>query len=1076
MTADPVPATPAGTTPTPAAPAHPRAHHAPAPGSVITVRDEDWLVTQVDTVHERASATDEHPTRTAHRITAQGLSELVRDTTAVFIDTIDTVHLRDPRNAPLINDRSPQYRDTRLWLESTLRKTDLPVTDQRLSVAAGMLIDPKNYQQTPVRKILSTDKLRPRLLIADAVGLGKTIEIGLILAELIKRGRGDRILIVTPKHVLEQMQQEMWTKFALPFVRLDSEGIRRIRQKLPATRNPFTYYKRAIISIDTLKSDRYLAHLRNHQWDAVVIDESHNVVNSGTLNNRLADTLAANTDALILASATPHNGRKEAFAELIRLLDPTAVRPDGTLDTAAVNELYVRRHRNSDEVAAEVGDEWAVRRPPQFVHVQASPEENALARELDEVWLHPRATAANPGAKAPTASGLFPWTLAKAFLSSPQALATSIANRRKTVESSQTPAAEAPSTPHTPTAGTSAAGTSDATTELAALDRLRSLTQAVIDAAEQARKSKKPQTGKYGALLTHLSETVGIGPKSDTRAVVFAERVQTLEALARDLPGDLGLKKDQVQILHGGLSDMEQQAIVEDFKTSGSRVRVLVTGDVASEGVNLHQQCHQLVHYDIPWSLIRIEQRNGRIDRYGQRTPPQITALVLEPESEAFAGDIRVLSRLIAKENEAHKVFGDAAALMGTFNADAEEKTVRKALMDGAGTREDLLDQVVPDADHAKVLDDDDLSDWFADIDFDDEDEDTPATNDTPAPTHTNQTDTPEPPRPGAAPTVHMDHATGLSLYGSPVDFLKDALIAEYQGQQSHAPDPTNPRAGGVSWKEWRDQGIAQLVPPSDLVRRLDDLPQTYRKERKIVELFKLATTQQVGRNMVEHARNDPDSPSLWPEAHFLGPLHPVLDWAADRTLAAVTEQARKQQAERGAIYAVRADVTCPIVGVHASLTNERGQTVTRTFSSLRFGAIETAQDLAETDDEDLMAFAQTHETVHAFLQDLGLDRAHQNTGALDTAALQRLVPVAVEAARDAVHPVFASATTHAQEQVETWMSRNAGWQQDAGNLINTAGNRRRTHEVSAEQALITAMAPAQTFVRPLVLVVPTHF
>ena len=99
----------------------------------------------------------------------------------------------------------------------------------------------------------------------------------MILAELIRRGRGERILIVTPCHVLEQMQHKMWSRFAIPFVRLDTLGIQRIRQKLPATRNPFTYFKRAVISIDTLKSDGYLASLRSHTWDAVVIDESHNL-------------------------------------------------------------------------------------------------------------------------------------------------------------------------------------------------------------------------------------------------------------------------------------------------------------------------------------------------------------------------------------------------------------------------------------------------------------------------------------------------------------------------------------------------------------------------------------------------------------------------------------------------------------------------------------------------------------------------------------------------------------------------------------------------------------------------------
>ena len=112
----------------------------------------------------------------------------------------------------------------------------------------------------------------------------------------------------------------MWTRFALPFVRLDSAGIQRVRQKLPATRNPFTYFKRVIISIDTLKSDRYLAHLQKQRWDAVVIDESHNLSNAATQNNRLARLLSRNTEALILASATPHNGE----GRLVRRAHPAA--------------------------------------------------------------------------------------------------------------------------------------------------------------------------------------------------------------------------------------------------------------------------------------------------------------------------------------------------------------------------------------------------------------------------------------------------------------------------------------------------------------------------------------------------------------------------------------------------------------------------------------------------------------------------------------------------------------------------------------------------------------------------------
>jgi hypothetical protein len=393
------------------------------PGSVVVVRDEEWLVTGVE------------PTQDGRLLRCQGLSELVRDTSASFYEGLDDIEVLDPAQASVVADDSPSYRQSRLWLEASLRKTAVPLDGNAITVSAEMLADSLGYQQTAVRKALDQANLRTRILLADAVGLGKTLEIGMILAELIRRGRGERILIVTPRHVLEQMQHEMWARFAIPFVRLDSLGIQRIRQKLPASRNPFTYFKRAIISIDTLKSDRYLASLRHHAWDAVVIDESHNLTNVSTLNNRLARALAPNTDALILASATPHNGKPESFAELIRLLEPTAVRPDGTVIQDEVRRLIIRRHRHSPEVASVVGADWAERNEPQNWLVPASAAENEVAQELDEVWLHPDSGAAPYSGATST---LFPWTLAKAFLSSPAALLETIRERIRRLGSSPT--------------------------------------------------------------------------------------------------------------------------------------------------------------------------------------------------------------------------------------------------------------------------------------------------------------------------------------------------------------------------------------------------------------------------------------------------------------------------------------------------------------------------------------------------------------------------------------------------------------------------------------------------------------
>ena len=386
---------------------------------MVRVRDEDWLVTQVSTTSD------------GMLVTVQGLSELVRDTTAQFSAGLDHIVPVDPRHTRVIADTSTRHRLSRLWLEATLRKTALPATSTDLAVVSDVLADPLAYQLTAVRQALDPANLRPRILLADTVGLGKTLEIGMILAELVRRGRGDRILIVTPRHVLEQMQHEMWSRFALPFVRLDSVGIQRVRRSVPASRNPFSVFHRAIISIDTLKSDRYLNHLRKQRWDAVVIDESHNVTNKGTLNNRLADILARQTDALILASATPHNGNPKSFAELIRLLEPTAVRADGSLDEEAVRRLVIRRHRHSDEVRDVVGGRWKERLTPVNKLVEPSPAEDAVVGELSRTWLHPDGASAPGGRKPATRGGdsLFAWTLAKSFLSSPAALIQTIDER-----------------------------------------------------------------------------------------------------------------------------------------------------------------------------------------------------------------------------------------------------------------------------------------------------------------------------------------------------------------------------------------------------------------------------------------------------------------------------------------------------------------------------------------------------------------------------------------------------------------------------------------------------------------------
>lgn len=945
-----------------------------APGSVVLVRDEEWLVASVEHASE------------GRLVRCRGLSELVRDSTATFYDCLDDIEVLDPRHARVVADPSPHFRTSRLWLEAMVRKTPVAYGDTRLTVTTDMLATSLPYQHAAVRQALNPEHIRPRILVADAVGLGKTLEIGMILAELIRRGRGERILVVTPKHVLEQFQHELWCRFALPLVRLDSAGIQQVRQVLPATRNPFTYFKRVIVSIDTLKLPRYQAHLARQRWDAVVIDESHNLTNTGTLNNELARVLAPTTDALILASATPHNGRHESFAELMRLLDPTSVSADGDYTKDDVARLVVRRHRHSPEVAEVVGGDWAQRSEPVLRQVVPSAAEDDVATELSQSWLYP------PGGRSPYSGqtkALFPWTLAKAYLSSPAALDATITARRHGLDPE----------------------VADQVREIAALDELARLNATALN----------DTAGKLQALIERLRE-IGVGGRSMERAVVFAERVPTLTWLADRLPEALGLKPDQVVVLHGGLSEVDQQRIVDEFKVATSAVRVLVTGDIASEGVNLHAQCHHLIHYDIPWSLIRIQQRNGRIDRYGQRKEPVITSLVLTPSDERFSGDVRVLGRLMEREREAHAALGDAASLMGKHSEAQEEDAIRAVL---AGSTN--LDAVVRTVE--EVAAGDDLDAWFADLDaaYDDL---------------------------NAAPTD--DDATRETLYDDDLAFLDEALRAAYH-DVPHEP----PSRGGVAWKHQPEHGFASLEPPEDLRQRLRYLPQDYLKSAQVLDRLQLATTTSSAEAALERARaGEGVSGSTWPEAHYLGPLHPVLDWAADRALASLG---------RNTVFAVQGDVEHPTVLVLGQLMNQRGGLVTRAWSTVVF-----------PDPTSSLGLARPHTDLAGAVDAIGLSSALTNSCDLQVdSRVQGLIPAAVDEAGKALDLVLDASRDEVQRHLARWRSRADRWGQEAEQLelfgTRSTTVKRLARRVDEERQLARLLEPVQRLVRPMLVVLPTR-
>ena len=552
------------------------------PGALIDVRAQRWLLSAVA---EHADCRELH------------VVGLKRGDSAVFLWPFD-------RAAASAQGARLRRVDLRTWRRQLLRWRQAPAHPwtPRCPSAAHVL----PYQLAPAFAAASGEA---RLILADEVGLGKTIQAGWIIADLLAREPDARVLLAAPAGLRSQWADELHRWFRLTPQPIDLRRMRRAVAALPADVSPFDAPGAYLVSLDFLKRREIALLAERTAWDLLVIDEAHTAA-APTDRHAALSAIAVKTRRIVCLTATPFSGEAGAFESLAAL----------GASAASPQPLMFRRSRE------DTGNSSPRRHC--FALIRLTSRERRVQRLLErysrEVWAEP-AGAADGARLAVT-------VLRKRALSSPRALLRSLERRRQLLRDA-VPAprqlsllADEETADEVDDGLLAARGLRDAAIEDLRLAELVAATAAAVDDDSKRRH------------LQRRLRRIGREP-----ALVFTEYRDTLRDLAAAVPGSL--------LLHGGMSPAERDIAVRRFNDEGG---VMLATDAAAEGLNLQRRCRLVVNYELPWNPARLEQRIGRVDRIGQRRRVHATSLVARDSAESL-----VLTNLARRLERVAAALGD---------------------------------------------------------------------------------------------------------------------------------------------------------------------------------------------------------------------------------------------------------------------------------------------------------------------------------------------------------------------------------------------------------------------------------
>ncbi|MFC3727161.1 DEAD/DEAH box helicase [Neoaquamicrobium sediminum] len=540
-------------------------------------------------------------------------------------------------------------------------------------------MEPRAYQLVPLMMALKLPVVR--LLIADDVGIGKTIEAGLIVREMLDRGLIDRFSVLCPPHLVEQWVSELAEKFDIDAVAVTSARARSLERGLPAAQSLFEAYPHTVVSLDYIKADSRRDEFARACPSLVIVDEAHACIGGDRGRHQrfeLLERLASDEERhMLLLTATPHSGDEAAFDRLLGLISPDfAGGPQGdenarTRYARRLAQHYVQRRRPD---ITESG--WHEKRT--FPVHQVKDEPFSLSGEFgafhDRVLDYCLAVTQRAGADQRSRRLAFWGTLAlmRCVGSSPAAATNALRNRLSGVadEEAMQPVV------FDEDEGLLDQGDVEPGTASASAEERGELAELIAIAESLDRR--RGEDPKVARLLKVLKALLQEGAKP----VIFCRFIATAEALGEEIKR--AWPKADVAVVTGRLPPEERRTRIDQLEDSESRI--LVATDCLSEGINLQALFDAVVHYDLSWNPTRHQQREGRVDRFGQRSPV-VRSVTIFGDNSAIDG--AVLQVILRKADAIRKATGISVPM--PEDSEGVTSALMQALMLRAGGHREQL-------------------------------------------------------------------------------------------------------------------------------------------------------------------------------------------------------------------------------------------------------------------------------------------------------------------------------------------------------------------------------------------------